>query len=329
MAMADGIGLSNEAGAKMAIQLAGLSADMASFFNTTTDQTSNALEGIFTNQTRALKQYGIVMTEANLEAFRMARGIQTAYSDMNEAQRVALRYNYVLAATANAQNDFARTSMSWANQMRQLQMNWQTLTSTVGAQLINILTPVVALLNKILKLAISVINAIAKIFGGTGIKGLSTALGDAGGAAGGLADNIGDVGDGLGGANKAAKKFKATIAGFDELEVLNSQPTSGGGGGGGSGGGGGGGGAGAEDLDSYFDLYEEEGLLGDFEDFFQKIKDMMDADNWEGVGAEIGKGLNKVFQVIDDFITNKLEPFGVLWASRIARVLNGLIDEVD
>lgn len=110
--MADGIGLSQKAGAKMAIQLTGLSADMASFFNTTTESTSNALQGIFTGQTRALKQFGVVMSEANLEAFRLERGITTAYSKMNEAQRVALRYNYVLASTANAQNDFARTSMS-------------------------------------------------------------------------------------------------------------------------------------------------------------------------------------------------------------------------
>ena len=279
MAMANGIGLSQAAGAKMSIQMSGLAADMASFFNTDYETTMNALEGIFTGQTRALKQFGIVMTEANLEAFRMSRGMQTAYSDMNEAQRAALRYNYVLAATANSQNDFARTSMSWANQMRQLAMNWQSLTTTVGNSLIQLLTPVVAILNKILSAAIAVVNAIAKIFGGQGISKVGSTIGDAGAAAGGLADNIGNVGDGLGNANKAAKKFKATIAGFDELEVLNSQPSSGSGGGGGSGAGGGGGSPGAEDIGSYFDLYDEEGILNKFEDFFQKIKDMMDADN--------------------------------------------------
>lgn len=278
MAMANGIGLSQAAGAKMSIQMSGLAADMASFFNTDYETTMNALEGIFTGQSRALKQFGVVMNEANLEAFRLSRGIQTAYSDMNEAQRAALRYNYVLAQTANSQNDFARTSMSWANQMRQLAMNWQSLTTTVGNSLIQLLTPVVAILNKILSAAIAVVNAIAKIFGGQGISKVGTNIGDAGAAAGGLADNIGDVGDGLGNANKAAKKFKATIAGFDELEVLNPQPSSGSGGGSG-GGGGAGGSPGAEDIDSYFDLYDEEGILNKFEDFFQKIKDMMDADN--------------------------------------------------
>lgn len=323
MAMADGIGLSNEAGAKMSIQLAGLSADMASFFNSNIETTSNALEGVFTNQTRALKQFGIVMSDANLEAFRMAQGITTAYNQMSEAQRVALRYNYVLAATTNAQNDFARTSMNWANQMRQLAMNWSQLTSTVGSMLIKLLTPVVAILNKILTAAIAVVNAIAKIFGGQGIKGVTEeadGIGD-------MASGIEDMGDGLNNANKAAKKYKATIAGFDELEVLNPQPTSGSGGGAGNGLGGAG--TGAEDIGAYFDLYDEEGVLNKFEDFFQKIKDMMDADNWEGVGAEVGKGLNKVFQVIDDFITNKFEPFGVLWSGRIARILNGLVNETD
>ena len=327
-AMANGVGLTEAAGRKMSIQLSGLAADMASFFNTDYKTTANALEGIFTGQTRALKQFGIVMNDANLEAFRLSRGIQTAYSDMNTAQKVALRYNYVLATTANAQNDFARTSMSWANQMRLLANNWATLTSTVGAQLIGLLTPVVAILNKILSLAISVVNAIAKIFGGKGISSLTTSFGDAGDAAGAIADNIGDVGDGLGSADKAAKKFKATIAGFDELEVLNPQPSDSGGGGGGSGGGGGGS-PGAEDIGSYFDLYDEEGILNNFEDFFQKIKDMMDADNWEGIGAEIGKGLNIVFKAVDDWITNVFEPFGVKWAGRIARVLNGLVDSVD
>ena len=123
MAMADGIGMSNAAGAKMAIQLSGLAADMASFFNSDYETTANALEAIFTGQSRALRQFGVVLSDANLEAYRLERGIETAYSQMNQAQKVALRYNYVLAMTANAQNDYARTAMSWANQMRLLTNN--------------------------------------------------------------------------------------------------------------------------------------------------------------------------------------------------------------
>ena len=323
--MANGLGISNGAGQKMAIQLSGLAADMASFYNTDYETTANALQGIFTNQTRALKQYGVVMNETTLEAFRLSRGIETAYSQMSEAQKVALRYNYVLNATANAQNDFARTSFSWANQMRQLSMNWNSLITTVGNGLIKILTPVVAILNRILQMAIMVVNAIAKVFGGEGISGINSG---AGSGLNDIAAGADDAANNLGGATAAAKKFKATIAGFDELEILKGPDDDSGGGGGGAGGLGGGG-ISADDLDSYFDVFEESGMLNKFEDWMQKIKDMMDADNWEGIGLEVASGLNYINKAIDDWIVNTFEPAGMTFASRVARVLNGLVEGYD
>jgi len=323
--MANGLGISNGAGQKMAIQLSGLAADMASFYNTDYETTANALQGIFTNQTRALKQFGVVMNESTLEAFRLSRGIETAYSQMSEAQKVALRYNYVLNATANAQNDFARTSFTWANQMRQLSMNWNSLITTVGNGLIKILTPVVAILNRILQMAIMVVNAIAKVFGGEGISGINSG---AGSGLNDIAAGADDAANNLGGATAAAKKFKATIAGFDELEILKGQDDDSGGGGGGAGGLGGGG-ISADDLDSYFDVFEESGMLNKFEDWMQKIKDMMDSDNWEGIGLEVASGLNYINKAIDDWIVNTFEPAGMTFASRVARVLNGLVEGYD
>jgi hypothetical protein len=270
MAMANGLGIGTEAGAKMSIQLAGLSADMASFFNTTTEVTSNALQGIFTGQSRALKQFGIVMNEANLEAYRLSRGIQTAYSQMSEAQKAALRYNYVLHATAQAQNDYARTASSWANQMRLLTNNWQTLITAVGQGLTRILAPVVELLNKMLTMLISVVNAIAAVFGG---KGFSGGTSGSSSPIGGLADDASTLEDNLDGATDSAKKFKATIAGFDELETLTPQPTDSGAAGAGAGGAG----IGVDDLDSYFDIGDGGEILNQLEEWFQKLKDLMDS----------------------------------------------------
>ena len=319
MAMADGVGLANDAGAKMAVQLTGLAADMASFYNTSTETTSNALQAIFTGQSRALKQFGVVMSEANLEAYRMARGIETAYSAMNEAQRVALRYNYVLSVTRNAQNDYARTAMSWANQMRLLHNNWTQLITQVGQGLMKVLVPVVAILNKILTMAIAIVNAIAKVFGGKGIASISSgadALGDVSGAA---EDNE----DAFDGANAAAKKYKATLASYDELDRLNGVDDSGSGFGGA---GLGDGGIGVDDLDSYFDLYDEEGILNKFEEFMQRIKDLWDAGDFEGIGREIAGVFNTLMQMLDDWIVNKFEPWGIKWAEITARILNGVVE---
>lgn len=120
MAMSNGMNINSQAGKVMAINLTKLSGDMASFYNVSQDVAETALKSVFTGETEALKKFGVVMTEANLQAFALSQGITTLYSDMSQAQRVALRYNYVMQATANAQGDFARTSGNWANQIRVL-----------------------------------------------------------------------------------------------------------------------------------------------------------------------------------------------------------------
>jgi len=159
--------------------------------------------------------------------------------------------------------------------------------------LIKILTPVVALLNKILSYAIAVVNAIAKIFGGSG---LSVGGGGGGGSPlGGMADDAGDLSDNLGNANKNAKKFKATIAGFDELETLNPQSDDSGGGGLG-----GLGGIGVDDLDSYFDMGDLDEPFKKIEEWLQKIKDLWDAGEFEQIGREIAQVLNKAMYKLDE-----------------------------
>ena len=116
--MATSMGYSQDAAAQMSMALVNLAADLASFKNIGIDQASTALKSIFTGETESLKELGVVMTQANLEAYALAEGYTTAYTAMDQAQQVAVRYQYVLANTQNAQGDFARTSDSTANQLR-------------------------------------------------------------------------------------------------------------------------------------------------------------------------------------------------------------------
>ena len=67
------------------------------------------------------------MTEVNLEAFRLSQGIETSYKNMTQAQKVQLRYNYVMEQTKLAQGDFLKTQGSWANQTRILSENFKEL----------------------------------------------------------------------------------------------------------------------------------------------------------------------------------------------------------
>ena len=238
MAMANGMGLALKDGKNMSLQLTALSGDMASFYNVRQDVAQTALNSIFTGETESLKKFGIVMTEANLSAFALSKGITKSYSAMSQAEKVALRYHYVLKSTANAQGDFARTSGSWANQVRILKEQFSQLLGILGKGLIQVLTPIVQVLNKLLSYLIAIGNAIAKLFGGGKITSISNTLGNASGSAGDLNDNIGDTSGSLEDANNNAKKLQKTIASFDELNVLNSKDTSSSSGSGGTGGGG-------------------------------------------------------------------------------------------
>ena len=226
MAMANGMGLAMKDGKNMSLQLTALAGDMASFYNVRQDVAQTALNSVFTGETESLKKFGIVMTEANLSAFALSRGITKSYSAMSQAEKVALRYHYVLKATANAQGDFVRTSGSWANQVRVLKEQFNQLLGILGKGLIQVLTPIVQVLNKLLSYLIAIGNAIAKLFGGGKITSISGSMADASGSAGDLNDNIGDASGSLEDANNNAKKLQKTIASFDELNVLNSKDTS-------------------------------------------------------------------------------------------------------
>lgn len=148
MAMAKGMQIADDAASDMAVTLTGLSADMASFYNKEQSATATALNSVFTGETETLKTYGIVMTEANLQQFAYTQGINKKISAMSQAEKVQLRYNYVLSQTALAQGDFARTSDGWANQIRILSEQWKEFSGTVGTILINTLLPAIQTLNK-------------------------------------------------------------------------------------------------------------------------------------------------------------------------------------
>lgn len=218
MAMAAGMGLANDTASNMALQLTALSADMSSFYNKTQDITSTALKSVFTGETETLKQFGIVMTEANLEAFRLAQGIEISYKKMSQAEKVALRYNYVMQQTRLSQGDFAKTQDSWANQTRILSERWKEFLSILGNGLVKILTPLVQVLNRVLQYLIGFANVISQLLGGE-VKEQETVSNAIG--------NSVEKQEALTEATKeTAKANKKTLASFDEIQKLTSSNDS-------------------------------------------------------------------------------------------------------
>jgi len=238
MAMAKGMGVADEAASDMAIELTGLSGDVASFFNLSQEDAAYKLRSIFTGETEALKDLGVVMTQANLQQYAMANGMNSNIQAMSQAERVALQYSFVMDSLKLAQGDFLRTQDSWANQTRILSMQWQQFMSIIGQALTTVLLPVVKMLNTIVAALINMANVfnavITSIFGGaqkqiqaTGaaIEGANAGIASSAGAAAAGEQELAD------GTKAAAKAARTATTSIDELNVLQQDTGSAGSGG--------------------------------------------------------------------------------------------------
>lgn len=145
--MATAMGLTRAKATDMSKSLTELSVDLASFHNTSLDQASTALKSIFTGETETLKNYGIVMTEANLKAYALSQGIKTNYAEMSQAEKVQLRYNFVLNASKDAIGDYSRNSGEAAAQMKKLPEALKELATSYKENVEPAITPIITALN--------------------------------------------------------------------------------------------------------------------------------------------------------------------------------------
>lgn len=268
-AMAKAFGVTGEAGYQMSAAITGLTGDVASFYNLSTDEAYTKLKSIFTGETESLKDLGVVMTQTALDQYALNNGFGKTTAKMTEQEKVMLRYQFVMSSLADASGDFARTSTSWANQVRVLSLQFESLKATIGQGLINAFTPVIRVINTIL----AKLQTLAAYF-----KAFTVALfGDAGGSSdiadsmGTAAGSSGDVADNMNSAANAAKKMKEYTLGIDELNVLNPDEGS-------SGSGGGAGGGGSLDFgDMSGELFGEVTVNQEIEKAVERLRKAIDA----------------------------------------------------
>lgn len=239
-AMAKAFGFSEKQAYDMGTTLTGLAGDVASFYNLSQDEAYTKLKSVFTGETESLKDLGVVMTQTALDSYAMANGFGKTTSAMTEAEKVALRYQFVQDQLSAAQGDFARTSDSWANQCRILSLQTQSLMATIGQGLINLFTPVI----KVINIAIGKLATLANAFkaftelitgnkasdgGSNGVSEIAASAADAddslnsaSDAASNLTNNTNKAGKA---AQNAAKKMKS-LMGFDKINKLDKPTTS-------------------------------------------------------------------------------------------------------
>lgn len=296
--------------ADMSLNLTRLAGDMASFYDVDQADVAKSLQSIFSGTIAPLRRYGLDLTQATLSEWAMKNGLDANIKSMTQAEKVLLRYNYVMANTQAAQGDFAKTANTWANSVRVLKQEFQAWGSIIGSVIINALKPFVQALSKVMLKVISFTRTVADALGA--IFGWTIEISGGGATVDGMediADGVGDIGDSADKSNKKAQKLKKTLLSIDEIHALDDNSDSGSGGGSGSGGSGGGGAGGGVDSS----LKKTDGLL---EKYKSSIKDLY------SLGKYIGDALASAMESIDwKKIYQKADNFG----KGLADFLNGLI----
>lgn len=233
-AMAKAFGFTEQAAYDMSTTLTGLAGDVASFYNISQDEAYTKLKSVFSGETETLKDLGVVMTQSALDAYALANGYGKTTAKMSELEKVSLRYAFVQDQLTAATGDFARTSDSWANQIRIMKLQMQSFMATVGQGLINIFTPVIKVINTVIGKLMTLANAfkaftellMGKKSAGAQVTGAGKEATDSLNGAAGAANNLADSTTGAGKAAKKAAKEMRSLMGFDVVNKLDSNSDS-------------------------------------------------------------------------------------------------------
>lgn len=130
-------GLSGTELANFSTDLVTLSADLASFNNTTPEEAIMAIGAALRGESEPIRRYGVLLDDASLRQEALALGIvETTKQALTPQQKVLAAQAAIFKQTADAQGDFARTSDGVANQQRILQATFQDLQSEIGQKLL-------------------------------------------------------------------------------------------------------------------------------------------------------------------------------------------------
>ena len=210
--MTSSMGVAGDSALTMSKGISLLSEDMASFYNLDSAEAFNKLRAGLTGETEPLKALGILVDENTVKQVAYSEGIAENGAELTQQQKVMARYVAILKQTGNAQGDLARTINSPSNQLRQLKQQVTQLGLAFSNFLMPIVSAVLPYLTAFTRVVTQALNGLSKFMGLSGTNATTETQK--------ISDNVGGLNSGLDDANKSAKKLKSTLAGFDEMNVL-------------------------------------------------------------------------------------------------------------
>ena len=325
--VSESIGVEEESALNFSNALTMLGTDWASLRNTTFEQSFEKFASALAGQSRAVRAFGIDITNATLQEYAYKYGLSTAVSEMNQATKAQLRLLAMLDQSKVAFGDMANTMNSPSNQLRMLQQNFANLARTIG----NLFLPIV---EKVLPYINGLVMALQRLFAWIGsllgieFKSINSSMGGADNGMENFVSDTEDAGDALKEADKAAKKLKNTVLGFDELNQLNDNSDSSGSkdddGKSGTGGSPILDEAIAKALEEYQKAWDEAFARMDnkAQEVADRICDAFKKGDYKGIGTYISNGITNALESIQwDKVYKVASNFG----TGLAEFLNGLI----
>ena len=141
-------GLGGKDLAKFSTGFAGLATDMASFFNTSPAEATEAIAAGLRGESEPLRKYGVLLDDASMRQEAMRLGlIKTTKTALTPQQKVLAAQGLIYKQTKDAQGDFAKTSGGLANQQRILAAQVSEAKAAIGVGLLPVVTKIVTFMN--------------------------------------------------------------------------------------------------------------------------------------------------------------------------------------
>lgn len=219
-AITNSVGLVGEASIDTSKALSMLSADISSLTNMDLSQVMTSLSSGLIGQSRALYKFGIDITNNTLKQYAYAEGIEKAVSEMSQAEKMQLRLLAILDQSKVAWGDQANTLNSVANQYRVLSQQWQNLSRTLGNLFLPIVQKALPVVNGLVISINRLFTALGfSLYGDTWLADLQDGI-----SGGAYDDGFESLEEDVDGATEALEKFKKSARGFDELNIIGTQP---------------------------------------------------------------------------------------------------------
>jgi len=146
-----GFGFTQEEALKLSTEVNKLAVDLASFTNFSggAEGASLALTKALLGERESIKSLGIAITEADLKQFAEDQGL--VFKELGRVEKANLTFQLALKQSANAVGDFARTSDSFAGQLRILKGELENVAVELGVEILPLAKDLVGLLRDLAK----------------------------------------------------------------------------------------------------------------------------------------------------------------------------------